>query len=155
MGSTGGRAIWARCWLGLPLLSSSHRGQGRAQYRQCGRAAGPSLFRSTFPHLRSGLFLSLGPWPRCTVYSPSPLMPVGRVPVAFPGGLPAATLSWQLCGPGASGPPKHFYVGGCVHDTAYVWRSEDNFQEMVLSFHHIGLKNQTQTVRLSTNHFTC
>lgn len=47
------------------------------------------------------------------------------------------------------------YVWGHVHDTAYVQSSEDNFQELVLSLHHMGLKNQTQAISLSTKHLTC
>lgn len=43
--------------------------------------------------------------------------------------------------------------GMCM--TAYVRRSEDNFQELVLSSHHMALKNQTQSIRLSTKYFTC
>lgn len=42
------------------------------------------------------------------------------------------------------------YVWGHVHDTAYVRSSEDNFQELVLSLHHMGLKNQTQALAPST-----
>jgi hypothetical protein len=30
---------------------------------------------------------------------------------------------------------------------AHMWRSEDSFRESVLSFYHVGPRNQTQTIR--------
>lgn len=41
-------------------------------------------------------------------------------------------------------------VGGYIHVTA--WVSEDNLQESVLSFHHIGSGNQTQVVKFNRKH---
>lgn len=35
----------------------------------------------------------------------------------------------------------------CMHVTVCVWRSEDNLQELVLSFHCVGSGDQTQVVR--------
>lgn len=36
----------------------------------------------------------------------------------------------------------------CVIAMACVWRSEDNFWELVLSFYHVGSWNHTEVVRL-------
>jgi hypothetical protein len=35
----------------------------------------------------------------------------------------------------------HVDMGMCT--TAYIWRSEDSFQELVLSFFYVGLRGQT------------
>ena len=42
-------------------------------------------------------------------------------------------------------PPSNIY---CI--TKHVWRSEDNLQEWVLSFHHVDPREQTQVVRLGS-----
>lgn len=36
----------------------------------------------------------------------------------------------------------------CIHVTVYVRRSEDNLEELVLSFHYMGSGDQTQVIRL-------
>lgn len=33
-----------------------------------------------------------------------------------------------------------------------LWRTEDNFKELVLSSHHVGSRDQTQAVRLGSKH---
>lgn len=40
------------------------------------------------------------------------------------------------------------YVNKCAHEheTEHTWRSEDSSQEATLSFHPVGLRNQTQMV---------
>lgn len=35
----------------------------------------------------------------------------------------------------------------CVCATVYVWRSEDNLQKLVLSFHHVCCRNRTQVIK--------
>lgn len=35
---------------------------------------------------------------------------------------------------------------------AWVWRSEDSFQESVLSFYRVGLGGQTHVIRLDSKH---
>jgi hypothetical protein len=40
----------------------------------------------------------------------------------------------------------HMYV--CIHALVYRWRSEDSFQESVLSFHQGGLRDLSEFVRL-------
>lgn len=37
-----------------------------------------------------------------------------------------------------------------MHVTVYVWRSEDNVEELVLSFHYMGSGDQTQDIRLGS-----
>lgn len=37
--------------------------------------------------------------------------------------------------------------------TTYMWRSEDNVEESVLSFQHVGPSGQTPVVRFSSKHF--
>lgn len=34
----------------------------------------------------------------------------------------------------------------------YIWKSEDNCKESVLSFHHVGLRDQTEVIRLGGKH---
>ena len=40
------------------------------------------------------------------------------------------------------------YVHMSVHAMTWMWSSEDSFWELVLTFHHVGLGDQTQAVRL-------
>lgn len=35
-----------------------------------------------------------------------------------------------------------------MHATVHLWRSEGNFWEMVLAFHHVGLRDQSQSQAL-------
>lgn len=35
-----------------------------------------------------------------------------------------------------------------------VWRSENNLQELVVSFYHIGLRDQTQVIWIAPNSFS-
>ena len=41
-------------------------------------------------------------------------------------------------------------VGCMCHDIAQVWRSEDSFQELVLSFHCVSFRNQSQVAELGS-----
>lgn len=47
------------------------------------------------------------------------------------------------------------YICVYVHDMEYVWRSEDSLWELVLSFHHVGSRFQTQRIRLGGLHLYC
>ena len=38
-----------------------------------------------------------------------------------------------------------------IHTPELIWRSEDNFQETVLPFHHEGIRDWTQVLRLIRN----
>lgn len=42
----------------------------------------------------------------------------------------------------------YMYVCGHEHATVYLWRSDDNRQKLVLSFHHFSPRDQTQGFRL-------
>ena len=43
-----------------------------------------------------------------------------------------------------------FWGGGAAFcAVSHMWRSEDNMQESIFSFHDVGPRNQTQVVRLS------
>lgn len=44
------------------------------------------------------------------------------------------------------------YVCGHICGTAYMWKSEDNFQELVLFFNHVGPGAQTQVARSGSRH---
>lgn len=41
-----------------------------------------------------------------------------------------------------------------VHAMVCVWRSENNLQELVVSFYHIGLRDQTQVIWIPPNSFS-
>lgn len=45
-------------------------------------------------------------------------------------------------------------MSGCAYGTAYVWRSDVNLQEFVLSFHHVGPTGQTHSVRFGCEHLS-
>lgn len=38
-------------------------------------------------------------------------------------------------------------------DMVCIWRPEDNFRELLLSFYHVGPRNQTQAIRLQGKQF--
>lgn len=44
----------------------------------------------------------------------------------------------------------------CVCAKVYVWRLGDSFHRLVLSFHHVGYRDQTQVIKsfYSLNHLT-
>lgn len=43
-----------------------------------------------------------------------------------------------------------FVCGGKHYTTAHVWRSEENFQELVLSFYRVNPGDQTQVLKLGS-----
>ena len=45
-----------------------------------------------------------------------------------------------------------YFVHVCIHATTCMWKSEDNWMELVL-FHHVGSGNRTQFVRHGDKHF--
>lgn len=51
-----------------------------------------------------------------------------------------------------------FIYSSCVHvwsrATVHLWTPEDNFQELVLSFTHVGSRDQTQSSGLAARAFT-
>lgn len=42
----------------------------------------------------------------------------------------------------------YIYVGGHIHAMVCMWRSEDNFGELVLSFHQMGPEDRTWITQL-------
>lgn len=44
------------------------------------------------------------------------------------------------------------HVWGARMTTTYMWRSEDNIDESILSFQHVGPSDQTPVVRFSSKH---
>lgn len=46
----------------------------------------------------------------------------------------------------------HVCVHGCTWATVCVWKSGDNIQALVLSFHHVGSRNWTEVVGLGGKH---
>lgn len=46
-------------------------------------------------------------------------------------------------------------VGAHVCTMVYMWKSEDNFQESVLTFHHVGPGDWTDVDRLGAGMLTC
>ena len=45
----------------------------------------------------------------------------------------------------------YLFVGEHVLVTAGVWRSENNFQESILPFHHVGFREQNQVSGLTAS----
>lgn len=43
---------------------------------------------------------------------------------------------------------------GDMHATVLLWGSKNNLLELVLSFYHVDLRNQTQVITLGANVFT-
>lgn len=48
---------------------------------------------------------------------------------------------------------KSVYLCMYTRATASMWRSENNFWELILSFYHVGPGNETQVIRLCGNCF--
>lgn len=40
-----------------------------------------------------------------------------------------------------------------LHMYGHKWRSEDNLSELILSYHHAGLREQTQAIKLGSKCF--
>jgi hypothetical protein len=46
----------------------------------------------------------------------------------------------------------HGYMSGYTPTTGYMWRSQDNLENSVLSFHHVVLGNKAQVLKLGSRH---
>lgn len=44
-------------------------------------------------------------------------------------------------------------ISGYMCTTGHVWRSQYNFQELVVSFYHVGLRDDAQVIRLDSKGF--